>query len=209
MTKLIRTNGLLDPKPCLWCQTIFSPHHAHCRYCSDDCHHKAQVKYKRDRYSKEKRWKKVGDGRYFPLPCKNCNDVFTPTSGRDRLCKLCKQKREKYKEDVVSALLRSCKDRYKEKCDLTRQWFEDVWVKQGGKCALSGTPMSRERNQGAGNVFGKDGCKVSIDRIDPDKPYTQSNCRLVCVIANLMRHRQTDEQLFDWCRKILYFNKKF
>ena len=205
MTKLTRnkTDNKRDPRKCLWCKNIYTPTHGLSRFCSNECHHNAQVKYKRERYAQGFTYRKSPLSRYFPKPCTNCKDVFTPKSGRDHLCGLCKQKREKYKEDVVSALLRSCHNRYEDKCDLTRQWFEDVWIKQNGNCALSGVPMSRERNQGAGNIFGKDGTKVSIDRIDSDKPYTQSNCRLVCVMANLMRHRQTDAQLYWWCEKIL------
>lgn len=205
MTKLtkIRTDNKLAERPCLWCKTLYTPTHGLSRFCSDDCKHKAQVKYKRDRYALGFAYRKDSNARYFPKSCTNCKDIFTPTSGRDHLCKLCKQNREKYKEDVVSALLRTCHNRYKEECDLTRDWFEKTWNKQNGDCVLSGAHMSRERNQGAGNVFGKDGTKVSIDRIDPDKPYIQSNCRLVCVIANLMRHRQTDEQLLKWCERIL------
>ena len=205
MTKLtkIRTDNKRAPRECSLCKNPYSPTHGLSRYCSDDCYHEAQVKNKRERYAKGFSYRKDPSSRYFSKPCSNCNDVFIPTSGRDHLCELCKQKRERYKEDVVSALLRTCHNRYKEKCDLTREWFERTWKNQNGECALSGVQMSRERNQGAGNVFGKDGTKVSIDRLDPDKPYVKSNCRLVCVMANLMRHRQTDEQLYWWCGKIL------
>lgn len=210
MTKLtkIRTDNNLAPRVCLWCKNYYIPIHGLSRYCSDDCNHKAQVKHKRDRYAMGFSYRKDPSSRYFPIPCTNCHDIFTPKSGRDHLCNLCKQKRPRYKEDVVSALLRTCRNRYKEECDLTREWFEDMWKKQNGDCALSGVHMSRDRNQGSGNVFGKDGRKVSIDRIDPDKPYIKSNCRLVCVMTNLMRHRQTDEQLFGWCRKILQHNNQ-
>lgn len=208
MTKLtkIRTNNKLNPRACLWCKNTYIPTHGLSRYCCEDCDHKAQVKNKRDKYAAGIEYRKDPTSRYFPKPCKNCAAVFIPKSGRDHLCDLCKQKRPRYKEDVVSALLRSCKDRYKEECNLTREWFEETWNNQNGDCALSGVHMSRERHQGAGNVFGTDGTKVSIDRIDPDKPYIQSNCRLVCVIANLMRHRQTDEQLLKWCERILHYH---
>jgi hypothetical protein len=205
MTKLtkIRTDNKLVPRACLWCKIPYTPTHGLSRYCSEDCDHKAQVQNKRDRYALGFSYRKDPSSRYFPKPCLNCHSVFTPTSGRDHLCELCKQKRERYKEDVVSALLRTCHNRYKEECNLTREWFEETWEKQEGLCALSGVHMSRNRNQGAGNIFGKDGTKVSIDRMDPDKSYIKSNCRLVCVITNLMRHRQTDEQLYWWCEQIL------
>lgn len=205
MTKLTKNkfNNKLASRSCLWCKNIYTPSHGLSRYCCKDCDHRAQVKNKRDKYANGFEYRKDPNARFFPKQCTNCATVFTPKSGRDHLCDLCKQKRPRYKEDVVSALLRTCHNRFKEKCDLTREWFEQIWKNQNGECALSGVKMSRERNQGAGNVFGKDGTKVSIDRLNHDKPYVKSNCRLVCVMANLMRHRQTDEQLYWWCGKIL------
>lgn len=209
MTKLTKNNIHHNhlPKSCKWCKATYTPTHGLSRFCSSKCKHDAQIEYKRDRYAKGFVYRKSSNSRYFPKPCTNCKDIFTPTSGRDHLCSLCKTKRPAYKEDVVSALLRSCKDRYKNSCDLTREWVEGQWSKQKGLCALSGVSMSRMRSQGAGNIFGTDGTKVSIDRIDPDKSYTIDNCRLVCVIANLMRHRQTDKQLIWWCEQILKHNK--
>lgn len=200
------TNGKCNPKPCDYCRREFTPTHGLSKYCSGKCKADAIAKYKRDSYAAGFRYRKGPNARYYPKKCSNCKDKFTPTSGRDHLCSRCKQQRQRWKEDVVSALLRSCRLRFKTPCNLTRSWFERAWNVQTGLCKISGVPMSRERNEGAGNIYGKDGTKVSIDRINSDKPYTQDNCRLVCVMANLMRHRLSDKELFEWCRRILTYN---
>ena len=55
-----------------------------------------------------------------------------------------------------------------------------------------------------GTTLGSQTCtNASIDRIEHDGDYTLANVRLVCRVVNTMRTRLTDEQLFDWCQKIV------
>jgi hypothetical protein len=191
---------------CAFCGIEFEIKHGLARYCSKICKHKGQVRNKRARYAAGFTYRKTDNSRYFPKPCLTCSVIMTPKSPRDHLCDQCKHKRPRWREDVVSALLRSCHSRFRDNFDLTREWFEIQWHKQQGLCALSGVPLSRKRHSGAGNIFGTDGTKVSIDRINSDLPYLQNNCRLVCVMANLMRNRLSDQELLRWCQRILDYN---
>lgn len=151
-------------------------------------------------------YRKVPGQRFYPRPCKICGEIFQPLTARDRHCAQCKQLRERWKEDVVGALLRSAGQRKSHTFGLSRVWFEAQWIRQSGRCALSGMQMTRDRSQGAGNLYDAAGTKVSIDRIDPSGGYTPENSRLVCVVANLMRHRLDDASLLIWCSRILEHN---
>ena len=72
----------------------------------------------------------------------------------------------------------------KSRKNLTRADLERLWEQQGGRCALSGIPMTFRAKKG--NTFPYN---ASIDRIVPGGPYTIDNVQLVCTITNtIMRH---------------------
>jgi hypothetical protein len=73
----------------------------------------------------------------------------------------------------------------------------DLWVKQDGKCAVTGLPMTHISGQG------RVGTNLSIDRIDSTAGYTRDNIRLVCSQVNLMRSSLSDSELVDWCHKVI------
>lgn len=55
------------------------------------------------------------------------------------------------------------------------------------------------------HVLGK--CKhpfqPSIDKLDPSKPYTTENCRIVWLIENYCRNTFTDEEVIEFCKRKL------
>lgn len=189
-------------RKCRNCGNGFMPRHGHVRYCSDQCKLNIIKKNKREAYATAQEHLKPEGFRYFPKSCVVCGDIFQPTSGRSSHCVKCRRTKQLSHGDFVSSLLRACKIR-RYTSELTRAWFETQWERQGGLCALTRIPMKRERDRGAGNIIGRDGTKVSIDRIDADKGYLISNCRLVCVIVNIMRNRMSDDDLFKWCALLL------
>lgn len=66
---------------------------------------------------------------------------------------------------------------------LTRTDLIAMWVHAQGKCELTGVSFSGYRPpSGEKRPF-----MPSVDRVNPAADYTPGNCRLVCVIANVMK----------------------
>ena len=72
--------------------------------------------------------------------------------------------------------------------DITTSFLMNMWIEQGGKCALTGLDME----WGNGIVSSKN---VSIDRIDQEKGYFKGNVRLVCWCVNSFRQKMNDSEL--------------
>ena len=105
----------------------------------------------------------------------------------------------------LAGLICQAKKRAKQKkldFDIDIQWALGQYKIQQGKCLLTGIPfvlesfpeLKRKRN----NPY-----SVSIDRIDSDKGYTKTNCRLVCVIVNYGLNRFGDAAFEYACRKFI------
>lgn len=69
---------------------------------------------------------------------------------------------------------------------LTAEFLHKLWDTQHGKCAITGMPMAHRFN---------DLKSVSIDRIESDKGYVESNVQLVCRWVNLAKGRFSDEEI--------------
>jgi len=81
----------------------------------------------------------------------------------------------------------------------------EMWETQGGRCAVSGIPMTWSKPV-------KDGKKVptsvSLDRIDPKGGYDRANLRLVCWQVNMFKNEWSDEQMFAMALAIVSNMKK-
>lgn len=81
---------------------------------------------------------------------------------------------------------------------------KDVWekyVKQEGRCALSGVKIcfSSKSKKFDGTA--------SIDRIDSDKGYTVDNIQLVHKKINVLKLDKSDTAFIDWCHIVSSFQK--
>ena len=65
---------------------------------------------------------------------------------------------------------------------MSREEFDAMWVRAGGKCELTGITFTL-KPEDSGEVVWP--WHSSLDRIDSDKGYEFSNCRIVCVAVNL------------------------
>lgn len=86
--------------------------------------------------------------------------------------------------------------RYSEDFDLSAAWVGKTFARQRGMCALSGIKMNYER------VGSKMPYAPSIDRIDTNVGYVQSNCRIVCVAVNLARLDWPDSVFIRICKSV-------
>ena len=109
---------------------------------------------------------------------------------------------EAYVKRKISNLLQSChRHRGRKKVSLERSKFYDEWKKQSLKtgltCPLSGETMTY--TLGNGGVL----TNISVDRIDSAKNYIKGNIQFVCLMANLMKNKYTNETLLGWSKKIV------
>ena len=122
-------------------------------------------------------------------------------------CRSCNTKRTVEKTDgdmshAIRALLGSGGSRRgrgedRSRKHLTVEQLNQLYVKQKGRCALTGFELTAIRGKAAFPT------NVSIDRIDNSKGYTIDNIQLVCRKANTMKGEETWEELLDWCTAIL------
>jgi hypothetical protein len=77
----------------------------------------------------------------------------------------------------ASRLLADAKHRYPEHFDLTLEWLSERIAK--GYCEVTGISFDTKGHGAPARPF-----TPSLDRIDPSKPYTQSNTQVVVWIYN-------------------------
>jgi hypothetical protein len=77
--------------------------------------------------------------------------------------------------------------------DLTREWCIARWT---GRCELTGIEFAL-------NTKKRDSFAPSIDKIDPDKGYVQSNCRFILWAVNAFKFTGTDETMYSIARTLI------
>jgi len=132
---------------------------------------------------------------------------------KDRRCKQCKNEQygkrratNRGKKDLDRILLErfhGIKDRCKKsglESNISLDDLKQLWIKQEGKCAISGISMTY--------IFanGRTPTNVSVDRINSLKGYTQDNVQLVCMAVNQMKSDLTIDQLIFFCKQIVIRN---
>jgi len=84
---------------------------------------------------------------------------------------------------------------------LTYEELCQMWETQGGRCALSGILMTHQRDGALGDGKQKD-FNASIDRINPQGPYSRENVQLVAARVNTMKHTLGEEMFMWWVKNI-------
>lgn len=94
-------------------------------------------------------------------------------------------------ESMMRTRMFDAKTRRPEGFSLDLEWAWAAWT---GKCAISGIPLTTDK-----------GCLDigSIDRIDPNLPYTPENSQWVSWRVNRAKGEQGMEQFIDMCRAVL------
>ena len=93
------------------------------------------------------------------------------------------QKQNRFKYRVKTAKYRALKNNIP--FDLTEEFVKDLWDKQEGKCYYSGILMTVE-------TTGRH--SISLDRVIPEKGYTQDNVVLCSWVVNTMKNNLTVEE---------------
>ncbi len=131
-------------------------------------------------------------------------------AGKEGRCKECKEEQRQRRrlqnrgdqglERLLTERFCGIKDRAKKhklEINLTKQDLKDLWVIQNGLCAISSLPMTTK-------VFmGRIPTNISVDRIKPTYGYIKGNVQLVCMAVNQMKSDLTQEELLNFCYKII------
>lgn len=123
---------------------------------------------------------------YFKRTCRECNQAV----------------QRNYKSSSPETYLYSRltnKGKQRAEVRITKDDLRDMWVDQGGKCAITGMHMTYQPRR----MKNSTGLNASVDRIDQSKGYEKGNVRLVCYRVNLMRHSGEDADLVWWCKQII------
>ena len=73
--------------------------------------------------------------------------------------------------------------------DLSRDYLEELWIKQGGLCAALKIPMDIHCNN-------RSDAKATLDRINPALGYTEGNVSWLSWLANRVKNDCTDPSVF-------------
>lgn len=104
-----------------------------------------------------------------------------------------------YFEIIVNKIFKSVKSRAKHlerDFNLTREFLDNLYTNQNGKCALTGITFSDKKY----NNYKRRPFAPSLDRIDSKKGYTQDNVRFVCSMVNAALGEFGDELFDKMCR---------
>lgn len=83
---------------------------------------------------------------------------------------------------------------------LTGEYMWKLLEEQNFKCALTGIPIETHKVRSSKIT-------ASLDRIDSSKGYIEGNVRWVHKRVNIMRMDMTDEELIQWCKLLIDYNK--
>jgi hypothetical protein len=75
--------------------------------------------------------------------------------------------------------------------------LETLWIAQGGRCALTGWPMTMELAKGVVPT------NCSIDRISSDAGYNVGNVQLTCRAANVAKHDLSVSDFLQLCKAVV------
>lgn len=149
-------------------------------------------------------------GQYKDENCFPISGHYIYRNYRDSRCTKCKgiqnkKAKDRYSDEkrlqyVLNSRLLAAKNRASSKgieFQLSLQDLTKLWDKQGGKCAISGIPMTYELNQG--RVFSN----VSIDQVVPGKGYIPENIQLVCMAVNQIKSDFDMQTVLYICKQII------
>lgn len=113
------------------------------------------------------------------------------------------ERNRKYKHGVTwFKMIRRAKTR-DNGCDLTPEYLDDLWNKQGGRCVLTGIPLEffSSRTGKSGEIHSS----VSLDRKDNSQGYRQGNVQFVVLGINYAKNRNTDADVKALIEKIVQY----
>jgi hypothetical protein len=160
--------------------------------------------------------------------CPKCKKEYTrayKSSYIPFMCKTCSQLENNYKKkfhgcatigDLCASYYRAIKQKASArniKFNLSKEFLWDLFLKQEGKCALSGLPISiktynRWSKSGKSRHYDTKLVSGSLDRIDSSLDYTEDNVQWVHKVINIMKNTLSTDNFIYMCRQVQEFNEK-
>lgn len=167
-----------------------------------------------------KSWTVIGDfsgnGSYIECKC-SCGRVqmlraCNLLNGTNRQCKKCSVRERSSNWKGVGKIPRTAFTVIKlragarnKKFDITIEYMSELFEAQGGRCAMSGLPIS----------FGTEGKNLStalgtasLDRINSSLGYIEGNVQWVHKHINSMKNAHTTDEFIQLCREVVNYNDK-
>ena len=131
-----------------------------------------------------------------------------PSGSCRRQCEPCRMQHKQRKRHMVmqqshEAYLKNLYSKLKSTRKKTHPWslvpddLINIWVKQAGKCAVSGVALTHHRDGSGVTEF-----NASIDRINNEQGYSRDNVRLVAYRINIMRHTLSTDMFWWWIKTV-------
>jgi len=102
---------------------------------------------------------------------------------------------------LMSYLKRKAKERNLD-FQVTSKDLWDLFLKQKGKCALSGVDLFLETKINKQQNIDRTNHTASLDRIDNTRGYTIDNVQWIHKILNHMRRQYSVEEYVYWCKLV-------
>lgn len=87
------------------------------------------------------------------------------------------------------------------KFEISKEYLNKLWKKQGRKCALSGLPIKISQIR-SGKAYYKENT-ASLDRIDNTKPYIEGNVQFVHKHINYMKWTHDQDYFISLCKEVV------
>jgi hypothetical protein len=142
------------------------------------------------------------------INCKDCGVSVVTTSNRMLRCKSCagsqhynfRKLEYKFRIKRLMQMALNRANTKKVDFDLTLDFLTELWEKNNGRCSVS----DREFDLDSSGVFARVNQNApSLDRIIPEKGYTQGNVRFVTYHVNVALAEFGEEKLRILCKDIL------
>lgn len=101
-------------------------------------------------------------------------------------------------------LLRSVLNNFNRKnCYITKKDLYDVWQRQSGLCIYTKVPLIlKTKKDEAAKIKHPYNFQCSVDRINPEHPYTKDNIHLVSVTTNFAKNNLSHERFLQFIEEL-------